>query len=67
MEGYFVKRVSNTVTGSSYYIGQYDGQKTEASLRGVCTSCSKISAKLSFTFEKVMYLDGLLLKKTKKR
>jgi len=33
MEGYFVKRVSNIVIGSSYYVGQSDGQKIEASLR----------------------------------
>ena len=67
MEEYFVKRVSNVVTGSSYYMGHSDGQKTEASLRRVCACCGKIPAKLSFPCEKVIYLDELLLKKTKKR
>jgi len=41
MEEYFVKRVSNVVTGSSYYMGQSDGQKTEASLRRVCACVVK--------------------------
>lgn len=57
-----MKRVDNIVSGSCYRTGQSDGQKTEASLRRVCTCCGKIPVKLSFPCEKVMCLDELLLK-----
>jgi hypothetical protein len=45
--GYFVKRISDIVTGSSYNMGQLEGQETEGSLRRVCTCFAKIATKLS--------------------